>query len=137
MKKILFIFLILFCFTLNPSAKIKSFDIQYNVNDPEGRCGNPKKNNCASVANIEYTSGKMTYYMQKQLDAEGLIIDGSCRAHALMSAINAINDTKYSTLDLQNFLKKPPKTDKNAKKAQIFCIFKNFLRKFAYLAVFG
>ena len=43
MKKILFIFLITFCFIPNLSAKVESIDIKYNVNDPEGRCGNPKK----------------------------------------------------------------------------------------------
>ncbi len=108
MKKInLIIFILILCLT-NLSivnAKPTAFDIKYNVNDPEGRCGNPKKNNCMAVATVTYDNDeKITYYMPKQYDSEGLIIDGSCRAHALTCIANALTNSNYYTLDLQNYL---------------------------------
>lgn len=106
LKKIILILVMNFIWMPTVLAKPEKIEIKYNVNDPEGRCGNPAKNNCAEVATVTYSSKTVTYYMQKQEDAEGLIIDGSCRSHALMSVINAIKDTKYSTLDMQNLLKK-------------------------------
>lgn len=112
-KKLILVILLFFVFILPVSAKIESFDIQYNVNDPKGRCGNPSKNNCAQIAKVKYTSKTVTYYMQKQTDAEGLIVNSACRLHALTCVANALNNTTYSTLDLQNILKKYPPYDGN------------------------
>ncbi len=110
MKKVKILFFLLFiCLFLIPNvyAKPESIKITYNANDPEGRCGNPKKNNCMAIAKVTYDNNEeKVFYMPKQYDAEGLIIEGSCRSHALISACNALKDSKYSTLDLQNLLKK-------------------------------
>ena len=112
MKKIKIIVFIIFVFLLSIStvyAKPEKIKIKSNVNDPQGRCGNPKKNNCMAVAKVTYNNGEeKTYYMPKQYDSEGLIIDGSCRTHAIVCALNTLTNSKYSSLDLQNFSRKYP-----------------------------
>lgn len=127
MKKIVFIIFI-FLFAISTAyAKPESIKIKYNVNDSQGRCGNPKKNNCMAVAKVKYDNGEeKTYYMPKQYDAEGLIIDGSCRSHALVCALNTLTGSKYSTLDLQNYLKKYPPKDGRLMASNINNAFKFF-----------
>lgn len=87
-------------------GEVESSSIQYLVKDPQGRCGNPSRNKCAAIATVRYANETIKYYIGTQMNAEGTILDNSCRSHALISVINAIKDTKYSTLDLQEYLQK-------------------------------
>lgn len=72
------------------------------MKDSGGRCGKGSGDYCAVVATVKYASGTVKYYMGYQNNSK--IIGGSCRSHAFMATVNAIKDTKYSTLDLQNYL---------------------------------
>ncbi len=81
------------------AIKIK---IDRNVKDPEGRCGSYSKDHCSEVATVEYPNGTIKYYMGYQNNSK--LLGGSCRAHAFTAGMNATNNTKYSTLDLQNYL---------------------------------
>ncbi len=83
---------------------VKKVTIKYNQKDPEGRCGKGKNDYCSAIATVKYEKGTVKYYMGYQYNSG--LLDGSCRAHALTSAINAIKNTKMSTLDLQNYMYK-------------------------------
>lgn len=101
-------------------GKPKSISIDYNVNDPEGRCGDPKYDNCMSVATIEYPDETIKLYMGKQMDSRHKLLSGSCRSHALTCAINGIKGTTMSTLDLQNYLYDAPPSHNGVLKANNF-----------------
>lgn len=82
---------------------IKSIKISYNVKDPKGRCGKGRGDHCSEVAVVQYQDRTVTYYMGYQNNSQ--LEGGSCRAHAFTCGMNAVNDTYYSTLDLQNYMK--------------------------------
>lgn len=85
-------------------GKAKSISIKYNVKDKEGRCGKASSDKCVEVADVVYGNGtKITYYMGYQNNSG--LLGGSCRSHAFTCATNATLGTKYSTLDLQKYLK--------------------------------
>lgn len=84
-------------------GKPTSVTIEYNKKDASGRCGKAKGDYCSAIATVHYPKETVKFYMGQQ-DNTG-IIKASCRSHALMSVINAIKGTTYSTLDLQNYLK--------------------------------
>ena len=81
---------------------VKRISISYNVKDSKGRCGKGRGDKCAEVATVEYENRTVVYYMgyQNNSGLEG----GSCRAHAFTCGMNAVNNTYYSTLDLQNYM---------------------------------
>lgn len=81
---------------------VLDISIQYHVKDKKGRCGKGSSDYCAAVATVKYTTGTVKYYMGYQNNSK--LLSGSCRSHAFISATNAIKGTKYSTLDLQNYL---------------------------------
>ncbi len=88
----------------NNTGKVVAVDMKYNVKDPEGRCGKASSDKCVEVATVTYQDGsKKTFYMGRQNNYK--LLAGSCRAHAFTCGMNAVNDTKYSTLDLQNYMK--------------------------------
>lgn len=83
-------------------GKATSISIKYGVKDSEGRCGSGKNDYCAAVATVKYQQKTVTYYLGYQNNSG--LLSGSCRSHAFMSVVNAVNGTKYSTLDLQKYL---------------------------------
>ncbi len=101
-------------------GKPQKISIKYDVNDPEGRCGDPQYDNCMSVATIEYPDETIKLYMGKQMDSRHKLLSGSCRSHALTCAINGIKGTTISTLDLQNYLYDSPPSYNGVLKANNF-----------------
>lgn len=91
-------------FLASGKGEVQGTSIKYLVKDSEGRCGNPDKNKCAAIATVKYETETIKYYIGTQMNAEGTLLDGSCRSQALISVINAIKNTKYSTIDIQNYL---------------------------------
>ena len=83
-------------------GKALNIKIERNVKDPEGRCGTYSGDHCSEVATVQYPNGTVKYYMGFQNNSK--LLGGSCRAHAFTAGMNATNNTKYSTLDLQNYL---------------------------------
>ena len=84
-------------------GKLKNITIKYNVKDSKGRCGTGKNDHCSEVAIAEYADRTVEFYMGYQNNSG--LLGGSCRAHAFTCAMNAVNNTYYSTLDLQNYMK--------------------------------
>lgn len=77
-------------------------DIEYGVTDSGGRCGTGSGDYCAAVATVKYARETVKYYVGYQNNSN--LLSGSCRSHAFISVVNAIKGTKYSTLDLQNYI---------------------------------
>ena len=90
-------------YSANGLGAAKRIRIKYNVKDSKGRCGKGKNDRCSQVATVEYADRTVVYYMGYQNNSN--LLGGSCRAHAFTCAMNAVNDTYYSTLDLQNYMK--------------------------------
>lgn len=83
-------------------GKATNITIKYNKKDSKGRCGKSNRDYCAAIATVQYQKETVQYFVGYQNNSG--IINGSCRSHALMGAINAIKGTTYSTLDLQKYL---------------------------------
>ena len=84
-----------------PAVSVK---IQYNKKDSGGRCGKGSGDKCIEIATVKYQNGdSVKFYMGYQNNSQ--LLGGSCRAHAFTCGMNAVNNTKYSTLDLQNYMK--------------------------------
>lgn len=79
-----------------------SVSIKNNTTDANGRCGKGSHDYCIGEATVTYPNKTVTYYMGYQNNSG--LLGGSCRSHAMISAINAIKGTNYSTLDIQNYL---------------------------------
>lgn len=84
-----------------PAVSVK---IQYNKKDSGGRCGKGSGDKCVEIATVKYQNGdSVKFYMGYQNNSQ--LLGGSCRAHAFTCGMNAVNNTKYSTIDLQNYMK--------------------------------
>ena len=83
-------------------GKAKTIKIEYNVKDSGGRCGKYSSDKCAEIATVTYEKGQVKYYMGYQNNTN--LLGGSCRSHAFTCGMNAVNNSNYSTLDLQNYL---------------------------------
>lgn len=83
-------------------GQAEKITIKYNVKDSMGRCGKGSNDKCAEIATVKYPDKTIKYYMGYQNNSK--LLGGSCRAHAFTCGMNAVNDTYYSTLDLQNYL---------------------------------
>ena len=79
-----------------------SISIKYNVKDKKGRCGTGSGDYCIEKATVTYPSRKVTYYMGYQNNSG--LLSGSCRSHAFTCGMNAVEDSYYSTLDIQKYL---------------------------------
>lgn len=88
--------------TSSKTGSATKITIQYNKKDSAGRCGKGKNDRCIEIASVEYPRGTVKYYMGYQNNSG--LLGGSCRSHAFISGVNAVNNTNYSTLDLQNYL---------------------------------
>lgn len=85
-------------------CKATNITFRHNVKDSNGRCGTINGSYCKTLATVTYPKGTIEYYIGYQ-NNPGLN-KGSCRAHAFMAAHNATSGTFYSTIDIQNNLKK-------------------------------
>ena len=91
-----------FSSTGNGLGRAQKIKIQYNVKDSSGRCGTGSGDRCAEIATVEYPTRTVKYYMGYQNNSG--LLGGSCRSHAFTCGMNAVNNTNYSTLDLQKYL---------------------------------
>lgn len=82
---------------------VQSIKITYNVKDSKGRCGKGSRDKCSEVAVVQYRDKTVTYYMGYQNNSG--LLGGSCRAHAFTCGMNVVNDSYYSTMDLQNYMR--------------------------------
>ncbi len=89
-------------YSANGLGAAKRITIKYNVKDSKGRCGTRRGDKCSEVATVEYGNRTVKYYMGYQNNSG--LLGGSCRAHAFTCGMNAVNNTFYSTMDLQNYM---------------------------------